>query len=118
MADCGEGYGGTRRLCAVPLAERRFWAYLLNILTGFDALGEANTTRWVCMLWMLCCCPVSGERSMHQIANAHCVVPLVPLVVGTRRRKIASATRLNKLRRTGYERQAVDGRRDADRYKT
>ena len=35
--------------------------------TDACALGEAKATRWVCMLWMLCCCPVSGERLMHQM---------------------------------------------------
>ena len=58
------------------------------------------------------------QRSSSSAPNVHLVVPLSLCVVGVGRRPIASETRLDEPRLTGYVRHAVDGRRDADRYKT
>ena len=58
------------------------------------------------------------QRSSSSAPNVHLVVPLSLRVVGVGRRPIAGSMRLGEPHRTIYERQAVDGRRDADRYKT
>ena len=58
------------------------------------------------------------QRSSSCAPNVHLVVPLSLRVVGAERRPVAGTMRLEELYRTGYARQAVDGRRDADRYKT
>ena len=58
------------------------------------------------------------QRSSSSAPNVHLVVPLSLRVVGVGRRPIAGSMRLGEPHRTIYERHAVDGRRDADRYKT
>ena len=58
------------------------------------------------------------QRSSSSAPNVHLVVPLSLRVVGVRRRPIAGWMRLGEPHPTIYERHAVDGRRDADRYKT
>ena len=58
------------------------------------------------------------QRSSSSAPNVHLEEHLFLRVVGVGRRPIASETRLVEPRLTGYVRHAVDGRRDADRYKT